>query len=142
MSKIKSGLAIHCHHNILLEFCYDYNERVKRIKENKPANEQEIRLRLFRLLPKEAIAELPFRFVKANADRAKAYADLANADANWSNAYADRAKANDNWSKAYADWAKADREAWHKKWCGCEEWDGMKLTLAVKEVKDECKRNC
>ena len=104
MSKIKSGLAIHCHHNILLEFCYNYNERVKRIKENKPANEQEIRLRLFRLLPKEAIAELPFRFVKANADRAK----------------------------AYADWAKADREAWHKKWCGCEEWDGNKINFSSK----------
>jgi hypothetical protein len=97
MSEIKSGLAIHCHHDILFEFCFGYDNRVRVIKNSKPKNEQEIRLRLFRLLPKEAIAELPVRFVKAYADR-----------------------------------DKADREIWHKKWCGCREWDGNEINFSSK----------
>ena len=88
------GLSIHCHHNSLLEYCYDYDERVRVIKKEKPQNEQEIRLRLFKILPQEAIDDLPEKIVKACAE----------------------------WKKAYAEWKKADQETWHKKWCGCTYW--------------------
>ena len=106
---IKSGLSIHCHHNILVEYCYDYDKRVEVIKRDKPENEQEIRLGLFKLLPEEAINELPKELITA-------YAEYRKADAEWQ-------KADAEYQKAYAEWQKADREIWHKKWCGCKEWE-------------------
>jgi hypothetical protein len=144
----KSGLAIHCHHDILVECCYNYDERVEVIKSTKPQNEQEIRLRLFKLLPKEAIDELPYEMVKAWAewDKAwaewvkaqagldKAQAELDKAQAEWVKACAERDKAQAGldkawaeWDKACAEWDKADRDNWHKKWCGCKEWNGKEI---------------
>ena len=117
---IKSGLSIHCHHNILVEHCYDYDERVEAIKRDKPQNEQEIRLRLFKLLPKEAIDELPDEIKKAYAEWNKACAEL-------DKAYTER-------DKARAEWKKADQEIWHKKWCGCSYWDGREIVFK-EEVK-------
>ena len=110
---MKSGLAVHCHHDILVEHCYNYDERVEAIKRNKPKNEQEIRLRLFRLLSQEAINEIPQNLVKADAEREKAAAE-------WEKAYAEREKAD-------AEWEPKEREAWHKKWCGCMEWNGEEI---------------
>ena len=51
----KSGLAFHCHHDVLFEYVYDYDERVRFIKENKPKSEQKLRLKLFKLIPDELI---------------------------------------------------------------------------------------
>ncbi len=51
----KSGLAAHCHHYILFEYCYDYDERVKFIKEYKPKSERKLRLRLFKIVPEDLI---------------------------------------------------------------------------------------
>ena len=145
--KIK-GLSIHCHHDNLFEYCYDYDERVEAIKQDKPKNEQEIRLRLFKMLPQEAITELPKGLVKAYAERQKADAEWEKASAEWEKAYAEWEKASAKWGKAYAErqkvyaewqkadaerqkadveWQKADAEAWHKKWCGCEEWNGKEI---------------
>lgn len=160
----KTGLAIHCHHNVLLEYCYDYDKRVKAIKKDKPKSEQEIRLRLFKILPQEAIDDLPKELVKASAEWFKtdtewnkadtewnkardewnkaeakwnkadakwknvrdkwnkAEAEWFRTDAEWIKAYAEWAKAYTEWAKADTEWAEADREAWHKKWCGCENW--------------------
>src|SRR3990167_10033749 len=44
--KNKKGLAIHCHHNILVEYCYDYEERVKYIKDYKPKYEPAVSLKV------------------------------------------------------------------------------------------------
>ena len=52
---IKTGFAFHVHHDKLVEFCTDYDERVSYIKSNKPLNEQELRLRLFKLTPQELL---------------------------------------------------------------------------------------
>jgi NAD-specific glutamate dehydrogenase len=124
---IKSGLSIHCHHDILVEHCYDHNERVDAIKRDKPQSEQEIRLRLFKLLPQEAIDELPGNLNKAYAEWKKADAEWKKADAEWEKAYAEREKADvewkkadAEWKKAYAEWEKADQKTWHEKWCGCD----------------------
>jgi hypothetical protein len=150
----KSGLAIHCHHDKLFEYCYNYDEKVNYIKSDKPKHEIETRLQLFKMLSREAIAELPKRLVKAYADWKKADAEYTKAnaeynkarvkaDADWEKAYADWKKAYADWKKAYADWkkadaeytkadaeyTKADQEAWHKKWCGCKEWNGKEIVF-------------
>ncbi len=50
-----SGLAFHCHHDTLVELVLDYNDRVDYIKRRKPVEEQELRLRLFKLIPEEKL---------------------------------------------------------------------------------------
>ena len=109
------GLSIHCHHEILMEYCTDYKGRVAYIKSDKPKYEQKIRLRLFKLLPKKALKDLPQNILKADADRKKA-------DADWNKADAD-------WKKAYADWPLEARNSFHKKWCGCKEWNGKEIVF-------------
>ncbi len=137
------GFAIHLHHNILFEYCYDYEDRVAVIKSNKPKNEQKIRLRLFKMLSDEAIAELPDRIRKAYAEWRKAYAEWRKAyaewrkaaaewrkaAAEWRKAAAEWGKADAKWSKAYAKWGKAEQTLWHAKWCGCKEWNGKEIVF-------------
>ena len=141
--QLNSGLSIHCHHNALIEYCYDYKERVKYIKENKFKNEQEIRLRLFKILPKEAEKDLLERYLKAyteckkadakwiktyaewkkaNTEQVKTYTKWIKANAEWTKAYAE-------WEKAYAEWPQKSKDAFHKKWCGCKEWNGKELVF-------------
>src|SRR3990167_818932 len=151
----KIGFAIHCHHDILVERCYNYDERVEYIKKNKLENELKIRLRLFKILPKKSEKDIPERYLKAYAEWEKAYAEwnkahaewkkaddeLEKADAEWEKAYvelekayAEWKKADDELEKAYAEWKKADdewpqesKDAFHKRWCGCKDWNGKKL---------------
>ena len=47
-----AGWAMHCHHDTLFEWVWDYEGRVEIIKTEKPEKEQELRLRLFKMLPK------------------------------------------------------------------------------------------
>jgi hypothetical protein len=74
----KSGLYWHVHHDKLLEWCWDYDERVAFIKHNKSSREIEPRLRLMQPvqgeLP-EAVAEAR----KAYDEVGKAYAPEINA---------------------------------------------------------------
>ena len=121
-----AGLSIHCHHDLLIEYCTSYDERVDYIKKNKPIHEREIRLRVFKLLSDEAIAALPKGLVRANAD--------------WEKAYADRQKADADWQKADADWPQQARDAWHKKWCGCSEWNGKELVFKKLVTKRKIKK--
>jgi len=55
----KQGLYWHVHHGILIEWCYNYDERVNFIRTDKPKNERATRLRLFKpvtgTLPKEVM---------------------------------------------------------------------------------------
>ena len=124
MTKPKTGLAIHCHHDKLVEYCYDYNERRAYIKSFKPKNEQPLRLRLFKLLPPEAVAEIPLRYAK----RVKADAKRVKADTRWFNAGAE-------WVKARAEWPQKSKDAFHKKWCGCKQWDGKVMVFPSKQKK-------
>ena len=63
-----AGLSIHCHHDLLIEYCTSYDGRVDYIKKSKPIHERKIRLRVFKLLSDEAIAALPKDVVRAYAD--------------------------------------------------------------------------
>lgn len=128
----KKGFAIHCHHDILVEYCYNYDERVTAIKNTKPKNEIETRLRLFKLLPEEALKDIPIRLQKAYAEREKAYAEWEKAGAEWKKAYAEWKKADDEWKKAYAEWPQKDKDIFHQKYCGCSEWNGTEIVFSEK----------
>ena len=116
------GFSIHCHHDILVEYCYDYRERVDYIKNNKSKNEIKTRLRLFKLLPKKAEKEIPVEYRKADAEYRKADAECQKADAECQKAYAER-------RKAYAEWPQESKDAFHKKWCNCKLWNGHELVF-------------
>ena len=143
MKKEKQGFAIHCHHNILVEWCYNYGERVRAIKEGKPKSEQKIRLKLFKLLPKEAMKEIPDYYREADQKRQEAdqkrqeadqkqreaYQEWQRADQKWQRADQKRWEAYQKWRKADQKWQRADqkwsqknKDAFHKKWCGCSHW--------------------
>ena len=137
------GLAIHCHDFDLVEYCYDYAGRVNYIKENKPINEQKTRLRLFKILPDEAIQDLPPGLYKARQgwNKAsqklyKATQELYKARQEW---YKD-GKASQEYDKAIQERYRlnqelgmAKQEAFHQKWCGCQNWKDGKIDFNEKE---------
>ena len=104
----KSGMYWHCHHDILCEHVWDYDERVEAIK-RKPKNEIKTRLRLFKKVentPKE-LCEASEKYNEA------------------------RKKYNEAWKKYDEAWKKykLQLEKLHKKECGCREWNGEELCL-------------
>ncbi len=82
--KVISGLAFHCHHDKLYEYVFDFDERVDYIKTEKPIEERELRLRLFRMIPTDRLPyemmELNAQRDKLNAQRDKLYAQLSKLD--------------------------------------------------------------
>jgi len=147
----------HIHHEVLVEALTEpLKNRIKYIKENKPKDEIELRLRLI----KPVKGKLPSEFIKADQARVKAYQALvkahqarAKAHQAWEKAeqawekavqaYQARGKANQAWDKADQAFIKAN-QAWvkalkdsipaleklHKKECGCG-WNGK--TIFTKE---------
>jgi len=59
--KIIKGFYWHCHHGVLVEYCYDYDDRVDFIKACKPLYEIAERLRLFQPVK----GKLPIEVIKA-----------------------------------------------------------------------------
>ena len=102
---VKSGLAYHCHHDRLFEYVYDYDERVNYIKEQKPKEERELRLRLFKLISAD---RLPQELNKAGEAFNKAREAYSKAREAYN-------KAGDACDKAGEDYNKA-REAYNKAW--------------------------
>ena len=55
----KKGFYWHLHHEVLLEWCHDYDERARYTRTNKPESEKILRFKLFKpvkgQLPKELI---------------------------------------------------------------------------------------
>ena len=123
---MSKGLSIHCHHKILVEYCYDYKERVKYIKNHKPKNEQKIRLRLFKILPKEAENDVPKEYLEADKAWNEAYKAWNKLE---SGAEKSLDEANKAWSEADKAWDEADKDIFHQKWCGCENWNGKELVF-------------
>ena len=96
-----TGMFWHVHHDKLCEWCYDYQERADFIKNEKPKNEIEIRLNLF----KKVKGKLPKEFIEAH----KKYAEADN-----------------KWVEACKC---PEIEKLHKKECGCKYWDGKELVF-------------
>ena len=120
-----SGLAFHVHHDKLVEWCSNYEGRQSFIIDCKPVGEQELRLRLFKLIPIEL---LPPGLDKVCAELAKACAKwdkakLARASAKRAKAYAERAKAYAELDKALESTAPELAEL-HKQLCPDCPWDG------------------
>lgn len=126
--KQNKGLSVHCHHDIMIEYCKDYEKRIKYIKSDKLKSEQKIRLNVFKLLSKEAIESLPKEFLSSfGISSAISIISLIKADTDWKKAYADWKRADADSEKAYADWK--GKEKWHKKYCGCKYWNGKELVF-------------
>ncbi len=113
--EIRSGLAFHVHHEQLIEFCYDYDERVKYIKENKPKEEIPLRLKLLQIIPDSKIPGRDSReyeaYVKAREAYGKADEAYVKADEAYVKAHEAYAEADEAYVKAYEAYDKA-REAY------------------------------
>ena len=119
-TEIKSGFAFHVHHDILFEWCSDYDERVEYIKHYKPKKEQRLRLRLFKMIPTE---RLPSELVKAWEVYDKAREAYVKA---WE-AYGKTGEAYDKALEAYGKAREAydkDIQKLHKELCPNCPWDG------------------
>ena len=130
------GSSIHCHHDKLVEYCYNYKARVEYIKSDKPRQEQKIRLKLFKLLPPEALKDIPKKYQETDAKRREACAKWREADdkwqetdARWQEAYAKRREACAKWREADKEWSQKDKDDFHKKWCGCSYWKNNQLVF-------------
>ena len=119
---IVRGLYWHVHHDRLVEWCYDYDERKAYIRTEKPKKERALRLKLFQPVK----GPLPSRVAKAAAaydtartayDTARAENERAYAARVWVIAEVDKAsaaldgtKANFAWKKANVAWEKVSAE--------------------------------
>jgi hypothetical protein len=132
------GFYWHVHHDKLCEYCYDYDERVNYIKNDKPQNEIQTRLRLMKPvreeLPKELV-EADKKWDEANKKCVEACKKWNEADKKWgeaykkcNEAYKKGNEADKEWYEAYEKYAP-QLEALHKKECGCKEWNGKELVF-------------
>jgi predicted DsbA family dithiol-disulfide isomerase len=133
-----TGLFWHVHHDVLCEYCYDYQERVDNIRKHKPKHEVEARLRLFRKvkgkLPKKLV-EAYDKWYKAREEWYKACEEWNKACEEWYEAYEKWDRAYEKWGEAYEKWDRAyekylpEIEKLHAKECGCREWNGEEIVF-------------
>ena len=121
-----SGLYWHVHHDVLWEWCTDYDGRVAYIKANKPAEEVETRLRLM-----QPVRDPPGRLAKAGAEYIKARAEYYKAGVECDKARAEYVKARAEYDKATAECA-AEMKALHRTECPDCPWDGKTIFPEVK----------
>ncbi len=103
MGEKKSGFYWHVHHDCLLEYCYDYDKRLRYILKDKPEHERRLRLRLFRPIK----GELPARVIEAGAAYGKARAAYGKARAAYGKAGAAYGKAGAAYDEAGAAYDEA-----------------------------------
>ena len=128
----KSGIAFHVHHNTLFEFCYDYDERAEFIQRCKPYNEQELRLRLFQLIP---LDRLPKKGLATYLKAQEAYDKVREV---YHKAGETLDKAREAYYKTREVYLKANEKALeklHSELCPDCPWDGE--TIFSKETKNE-----
>ena len=126
MSNPTRGFYWHVHHNVLIEYCHGYEERVRHIRATKPLSEIETRLHLF----KPVIGALPDSIVDTAAECAKAWAKYAKTRAENDGAEYDRAAA--EFDRTIKE-NKSAIEALHSVECPNCPWDG-KTIFPEKEV--------
>src|SRR3990167_6593259 len=155
-TKIISGMAFHVHHDVLFEYCHNYQERVDYINKEKPEHERKTRIKLFAMLTQEQIAMLPKEFVEASQKYDEARQKYVEARQKYDEArqkYVEarqkydevsqkydearqkcveaRQKYDEVWQKYVEVWQKykPQLEEIHKKICGCKEWNGKELVF-------------
>ena len=132
----KSGWYWHLHHDVLVEFTHDIDERLDYVVREKSDHELPTRLRLMRPVAGKlpvALDKAHAEWAKACAEWAKAHAEWDKAGAEWAKSYDEVAKAYDEVAKAHVEWDKASAEhmpdilALHAVECpGCP-WDGSTI---------------
>jgi len=128
---IQKGMFWHVHYDRLLEYCYSYDKRVAYIKNHKPANEIETRLRLFQPVK----GKLPKTVIEACAACDKAYAVVVETCAAYRKTCAACDKAYAAYDETYAAYRKAiedslpEIEALHARECPDCPWDGKQLVF-------------
>lgn len=88
--KKNTGLCWCVHHGLLLEFCYDFAERIRVIKRTK--DDDEIPVRLYEM--RFPTHKLPAEIIKASADHQKAYRKYQKA----------AGKPDSEWQRIYNEW--------------------------------------
>ena len=129
--KVKQGFYWHVHHDMLLEYCYDYEERAEYIKSYKPKDEIETRLRLF----KHVKGKLPEDLIDAGRKWGEAWRKWDEAGRKYDEAerkYDEAKRKYDEAERKYDEILKKHKpflEKLHKKECGCKEWNGEELVF-------------
>lgn len=118
------GIFWHVHHDTLLEWSDNIQERIDYIKKEKPKHEIETRLKLL----KPVKGRLPAEFVKAEKSYDKSRKAYHKAREAYNKAYEAYDKAREAYDKAFEK-HKKEIEELHKKECGCKEWNGEKLVF-------------
>lgn len=125
----KSGVAFHVHHDRLIEYCHDYDERVAFIKQYKPQEEQKLRQRLFQIIPDDRLPQKGLKaHIKARKTHDKAWEAYTKA---WEAHY----KAREAHYKAREAYMRKNRDAiekLHTELCPDCPWDGETI-LGQKE---------
>ena len=135
----------HCHHDVLCEYVHDYQERVDCIKKEKPEDEVETRLKLFKKvkgkLPKEFVEiakkrdETREKYHKAWEKYHKAWEKYNEAEKKYYEAWEKYYEAEKKYFEVMQKYLKAMQkyrpqiEKLHKKECGCSEWDGEEIVF-------------
>jgi len=152
--KTKKGFYWHVHHDRLIEWCYDYQERVDYIKKNKPENEIKTRLKLFKpvkhpeLLPKkfaeagEKYNEALEKYYEAEKKYYEALKKYFEAGEKYDVARKKYYEAREKYYEAGEKYDEAEKkydvarkkyrtqlEKLHKKECGCKEWNGKEIVF-------------
>ena len=117
-----SGLGMHVHHDVLIEYCYSLSERAEYINSDKPKRERETRLRLLRLLPTEALLDLPDEVQRVYAERQRV-------EAEWWRVHAEVQRVHAEVQSVLDPIPASDLDAFHQKWCGCKEWNGTEIVF-------------
>ena len=131
----------HVHHNVLAEVATEpIRNRRKYIREHKPANEIELRLKLL----KRVRGKLPISYTRAGAAYAKAGAAYAKAWAAYIATGAAYAKARAAYTKAWAAYTKAwaaytkVRAAYDKAGAACDKTGAANMPAILKLHAAEC----
>ena len=137
MKKKVEGFALHVHHDVLIEGCYGYEERIEIIKTQKPPKERELRSKLFQIIPNRYIPKELVKAWDANKKARDAYEEAWDAnekarDAN-EKAWDANKKARDAYKKARDAYETLlakympTLEALHAKLCPDCPWNGKTI---------------
>mgnify|MGYP001616820519 CR=1 FL=1 len=135
------GFAYHCHHDELFEFVTDFERRVKYIKEYKSGKERPLRLRLFKMVPKELLDPDTRAFIRRYtrlviAERAakfvRSYLDNEQNDALWHVLSSERANLMSNIPTG----PTALIGRLHKRLCPKCPWSSKKKTIFTRRHKN------
>jgi len=126
--KKNKGLCWLVHHDTLIEYCYDYENRIKVIKEAKSSNEVPVRLYEMAFVK----GKLPDEILKTSNKLQKAYANYKKTDNRWKKAdvkwQSAVHKAKDEWQSAihnHLSYLKKLHRKERPKTC----WNGKKLVF-------------